>query len=90
MFAIIAAQRRAAGNIWMVVAGHAGPATYGAATMVGQIAEELPWAVNQPSKVLWVPVKVHVRARKPSPTEGDVREVVGAEFAGKPRFWPVQ
>lgn len=90
MFAIIAAQRRAAGNIWMVVAGHAGPATYGAATMVRQIAEELPWAVNQPSKVLWVPVKVHVRARKPGPADGDVREVVGAEFVGNPRFWPVK
>jgi hypothetical protein len=88
MYGVIAAQRRAAGNVWMVVAGHAGPATFGAATMVKQIADELPWSVNRPSKVLWVPVKVHVRAREPKPTDGDIREVVSAEFDGKPRIWP--
>jgi len=88
MYGIIAAQRRAAGNIWLVVAGLHGPATYGAALMVKELVEELPWTVNRPSKILWVPVKVLVRARDAKPTDGDVREVVHTEFDGKPRFWP--
>jgi len=88
MYGIIAAQRRAAGNVWLVVSGLHGPATYGAATMVKQITAELPLTANRHSKVLWVPIKVHVRARTPGPNDGDVREVMGAEFASKPRFWP--
>jgi hypothetical protein len=88
MHGIIAAQRRAAGNVWLVVAGLHGPATFGAATMVKDITDELPWSSKGPSKVLWVPVKVRVRAGKAKPTDGDIREVVGAEFDGKPRIWP--
>jgi hypothetical protein len=89
MHGIIAAQRRAAGNVWLVVSGLAGPATYGAAIMVKQIVTELPWAAKGPSQVLWVPVKVHIRAGKPKPLDGDIREVDGAEFDGSPRTWPV-
>jgi hypothetical protein len=88
MHGIIAAQRRAAGNVWVVVSGLAGPATYGAAVMVKQIVTELPWSAKGPSQVLWVPVKVHIRAGKPKPLDGDIREVDGAEFDGSPRTWP--
>lgn len=88
IYGFIAAQRRAAGNIWLVIAGLHGPATYGASTMVKEITEELPWSSRGPSPVLWVPVKVSVRAGKAKPTDGDIREVVGAEFDGKPRIWP--
>jgi len=88
IYGIIAAQRRAAGNVWLVVSGLAGPATYAAATMVKQITAELPWSANRPSKVLWVPVKVLIRAGKPKPLDGDIREVVLAEFDGNPRIWP--
>ena len=88
MYGIIAAQRRASGNVWLVVSGLHGPATYGCATMVKQITAELPLTVNRHSKVLWVPVKVHVQAREAGPNDGDVREVVRAEFDGKPRIWP--
>lgn len=87
MYGFIAAQRRAAGNIWLVVAGLHGPATYGAATMVKEITEELPWSSRGPSPILWVPVKVSVRAGKAKPTDGDIREVTGAEFDGQPRIW---
>ena len=87
MYGIIAAQRRAAGNVWLVVSGLAGPATYAAATMVKQISTELPWSANGPSHVLWVPIKVQIRAGKHKPLDGDIREVVYAEFDGKPRIW---
>ncbi|MEK7674709.1 MAG: hypothetical protein AAB676_02595 [Verrucomicrobiota bacterium] len=88
MYGIIAAQRRAAGNVWLVVSGLAGPATCAAATMVKQITAELPWSANRPSPVLWVPIKVQIRAGKPKPLDGDIREVGSAEFDGKPRIWP--
>ncbi len=88
MYGIIAAQRRAAGNVWLVVSGLAGPATFGTATMVKQITAELPWSAGRPSKVLWVPVRVHIRAGKPKPLDGDIREVVHTEFDGNPRVWP--
>jgi hypothetical protein len=56
--------------------------------MVKQITAELPWSANRPSEVLWVPIKVQIRAGKPKPLDGDIREVVYAEFDGKPRIWP--
>jgi len=87
MYGIIAAQRRAAGNVWLVVSGLAGPATYAAATKVKQITAELPYSANGHSQVLWVPVKVQIRAGKNKPLEGDIREVVYSEFDGKPRIW---
>lgn len=88
MHGVIAAQRRADGNVWLVLAGLHGPATYACATMVREITAELPLTANRHSKVLWVPVKVHVQARPAGPTDGDIREITGAEFEGKPRFWP--
>jgi hypothetical protein len=87
MYGIIAAQRRAAGNVWLVVAGLHGPATFGAATVVKDICEELPWPSKGKSTVLWVPVKVLVRAGQARATDGDIREVVKAELEGSPRFW---
>ncbi|MSU57214.1 MAG: hypothetical protein EXS35_03365 [Pedosphaera sp.] len=89
MHGIIAAQRRAAGNVWLVVSGLAGPATFGTATMVKKLAEELPWSSGSASKVLWVPVKVKIEAGKArSDDEGDIRQVKGSEFDGPPRMWP--
>jgi len=88
MYGIIAAQRRAAGNVWLVVSGLAGPATNAAAMMVKEITAELPWAKGKPSKVLWVPVKVKIKAGESTAFSGDIREVVQAEFDGEPRIWP--
>ena len=88
MHGIIAAQRRAAGNVWLVISGLTGPATYGVATMVKEISAELPWAKGQHAKVLWVPVKVKIKAGETAPWSGDARVVVGAAFDGEPRFWP--
>jgi hypothetical protein len=88
MHGIIAAQRRAAGNVWLVVSGLAGPATYAAALKVKDITEELPWSMGNPSKVLWVPVRVHVETRENTRQGGDIREIGSAEFEGGVRFWP--
>jgi hypothetical protein len=88
MHGIIAAQRRAAGNVWLVISGLTGPATYGVATMVKEISAELPWSKGKESKVLWVPVKVRIKAGKTDPWSGDTREVVDAVFDGEPRLWP--
>jgi hypothetical protein len=88
MYGIIAAQRRAAGNVWLVVSGLAGPATYATARMVQEIAAELPWSKGHPSKVLWVPVKVKINTGEPNSLIGDIREIVKAEFDGEPRLWP--
>jgi hypothetical protein len=88
MLGIIAAQRRAAGNVWLVVSGLAGPATFAAALKVKDIVEELPWSMGKPSKVLWVPVRVHVETRENTRQGGDVREIGSAEFEGNVRFWP--
>lgn len=87
MYGIIAAQRRAAGNVWLVVSGLTGPATYGVTTMVKEISAELPWSKGKHSKVLWLPVKVKIKAGQTTPWSGDTREVVEAVFDGEPRLW---
>lgn len=88
MHGIIAAQRRAAGNVWVVVSGLTGPATFGTAKMVKQITAELPWSNGHNSKVLWMAVRVKIVAGEPNPLLGDSREVTSVEFEGKPKIWP--
>ena len=89
MHGVIAAQRRAAGNVWLVISGMTGPATYAVAKMVKEISTELPWSSKgKNSKVLWVPVKVKIKAGKTDPWSGDTREIVDAVFDGEPRVWP--
>jgi hypothetical protein len=88
MHGVIAAQRRAAGNVWLVVSGLAGPATCAAAQMVKEIMDELPWSRGQASQVLWVPVTAEIKEGKSSPGDGDVRKIISASFDGKSRVWP--
>jgi|ERR1039458_5692045 hypothetical protein len=88
MYGIIAAQRRASGNVWLVISGLAGPATFAVTTMVKEISAELPWSKGKQSKVLWVPVKVKIKAGQAAPWSGDTREIVEAVFDGEPRLWP--
>ena len=56
--------------------------------MVKEISAELPWSKGKQSKVLWVPVKVKIKAGKAAPWSGDTREIVEAAFDGEPRLWP--
>jgi len=90
MYGIIAAQRRASGNVWLVVSGLAGPATHAAAKMLKTIDAELPWGNGKPANVLWIPVKVKVKAGNLDRVEGDCREIVQADFDGKPRLWELK
>ena len=85
---IITAQRRANGQIWIVVSGLTGPATYGAAMKVAEIREAIPWSpqgTNGP--VFWTAVQVTVVEERSGPTQGDDRKVKGAEILPRPEGW---
>ncbi len=56
--------------------------------MVKEISAELPWSKGKESKVMWVPVKVKIKAGKTAPLSGDTREIIEAAFDGEPRLWP--
>ncbi len=84
---VIVAQRRAAGNVWVVLAGLAGPATVAAAQLLKRIKAELPWKEGADSDVLWVPVKARVKVDPSNRIGGDVRRVCGVAFAGKPMLF---
>jgi hypothetical protein len=88
MYAVIAAQRRRGGQTHVIIAGISGPATYAAATLLGQIQEPLPGVADQDGPVLYVPIEVGIRvdsARNRS--RGDIREVVSKEFLDEPKIW---
>jgi len=89
MHGIIAAQRRSKHSVWLVVSGLAGPATYAAALKVKDMVTELPWSSDKdPSKILWVPVKVRVCTRSDARHGGDIREIETPDFDGVERLWP--
>ena len=53
-YAVCAAQRRARGQIWLLVAGVTGPATYAAAKWVHRMATTMDDAESgKPSKMFW-------------------------------------
>jgi len=81
---VIVAQRRAAGNVWVVLAGLAGPATFAAAELVKRITVELPWREGADSEVLCVPIKTRVKVDPANKLGGDVRRVCSVGFAGSP------
>ncbi len=82
MHGIVAAQRRPAGNLWLVVSGLAGPATCAAAKLVPDIRAMLPWQPHRISPVLWVPVIAHVKEGAANHARGDIRELDQVQFAG--------
>ncbi len=86
MYGIIAAQRRSGGQIWMVIAGISGPATYAASHLIENFDDALPQAGDD-SPIMWAPmtVPVHVDSQKKG---GDNRVPGKARLIGKPRLWP--
>lgn len=82
MHGIVAAQRRPAGNLWLVVSGLAGPATCAAAKLVPDIRAMLPWQPHRISPVLWVPVIAHVKEGAANHARGDIRELDQVQFVG--------
>ena len=80
VYGVVAAQRRAGGRVWVVVAGLSGPATYASALAVAsQKTGSLPEIPEHGgrSEVLWALVEATVR--QGPETYGDNREVVGVE-----------
>lgn len=88
MHGIVAAQRRAEGNLWLVISGLAGPATCAAAKLVPKIQDILPWEDGRISQVLWVPVLAHVKEGLAARSLGDIRELEGEMLVGQPRLYP--
>jgi len=87
-YGVIAAQRRSNGQVWLVISGLTGPATYAAAMKVNDIADTLPWAAGGNGPVLWVAVEAKVREVRRRRTHGDDREVVASKLMGDPQEWP--
>lgn len=88
MHGIIAAQRRPAGNVWLVISGLAGPATCAAAKLVPAFKGYLSWQPHQTSAALWIPVRAQVKQGAASPARGDLRELERQTFLGEPRQHP--
>ncbi len=89
VYGVVAAQRRAGGRVWLVVAGLSGPATFAsalalAAHKTGTLPE--PDTNDGHSQVLWALVEatVHHGARK----HGDRREVSGERVLMTQTFSP--
>jgi hypothetical protein len=87
MYAIIAAQRRRLGQVWVVISGQSGPATYAAATKLKEITNSLPWTAGEDGPVLWAVVEASIRAIRQGYPRGDDRDVLDARLLGKAQVW---
>jgi hypothetical protein len=87
MLGMVAAQRRPAGNLWMVLSGLAGPATCAAARVVAEIHAFVPWEAHRASPVVLAPVIAQVREGPANPARGDIRELEKVELLGPPRLY---
>jgi hypothetical protein len=86
MYSIIAAQRRKLGQVWVVIAGQTGPATFAAATKLNEITESLPWTAGQDGPVLWTVVQSRIQTAPEDRQRGDDRSVM-QEWLGTPKIW---
>lgn len=87
-YGVIAAQRRRAGKIWLVLAGLSGPTTLAAASAVRLVMSNMPEPKEpgQHSPVLWCVVEARIKRNPALP--GDGREIIDYMLRGKPRIWP--
>ncbi|MGD0260980.1 MAG: hypothetical protein ABSD29_14290 [Verrucomicrobiota bacterium] len=87
-FGVVAAQRRSRGQIYLVVAGISGPATFAASKMVREITTELPYSTDPQGHgpVLWAAISADVFSD--SKREGDSRQVGKPQFVVNPTTWP--
>jgi hypothetical protein len=85
-YGLLAIQKRRS-QIWVVIAGMTGPATYAAEHVFEELAVELPSAGPATnSAVMWGVVETRV-ARRPG-RMGDDREVVSQGLLGDLKLWP--
>ncbi len=85
-YGVIVAQRRSAGNVWLVVAGITGPATYAAAMLVNRLSVELPAEQRGDGPILLQAVKTAITTDK-SRKAGDNREIGSPAPWCKPLIW---
>ncbi len=86
MYGTIVAQRRENGQVWLVICGISGPATYAAALLVNRITAALPPADGSAGQVLWAPIWATI-ALDPSAL-GDNRKVADQGLLYAPAVWP--
>jgi hypothetical protein len=86
-YGIFAMQVRKTGQIWLVLSGLTGSATYGSTKFVAKFAGEMPALRHaRHSPVLWGAVKVSIRYDEEC--KGDGREVIDYQMYGRPYIWP--
>lgn len=85
-YGMIVAQRRAGGNVWVVLAGITGPATYAAAELLECIRSELPRQEPNGGLVLIQPIAVTIKIDRDCKV-GDNREVKNLRLMGEALLW---
>lgn len=86
-YGVCVAQRRRGGQIWLVLAGVTGPATYAAARLANRLALHLPpTGPGEPSKVHWAAVRAFVQ-RDRKRAFGAFLEVENQEILSGPHAW---
>lgn len=88
-YAVVAAQRRRSGRVWMVIAGLTGSATYAAAQAVESIQADLPQAeLGELSPIVWAVVEAVVELDRSAGSRG-MRKLVSQRILGEVRRWPL-
>jgi hypothetical protein len=89
-YGVIVSQRRKGGQVWTVVAGLSGPATFAAAKMVAEIEHDFGDQVGSDgnSRVLCHAVRAYVERDRETIVAGDDRVVYKSELVGEPIIWP--
>lgn len=86
-YGIIALQRQMDGQIWLVLAGITGPATFACAIACRtRMNIAIPRAGEAPSPVVWA--LVHATVAEQTQGIGDIRRVESVDLVGKPQHWP--
>ena len=86
-YGVCVAQRRPGGQIWLVLAGVTGPATFAAARLAHRLALPLhPTGPGEPSAVYWAPVCAYVQ-QDPKRAFGAFLEVEDQEILSGPHPW---
>jgi hypothetical protein len=86
-YGVCVAQRRPGGQIWFVLAGVTGPATYAAARLAGKLALNLrPTRPGKATRPYWAAVRANV-GRDLTRSFGNFLEVKDQEIVSGPHAW---
>ena len=89
-YGVIAAQRRENGQVWLVLSGLAGPATFACARVLHSLLAALPreHEAGTPSSVIWFVVEAMITLDESQEAPGDVRRLTGQRIHSGPYYWP--